>query len=473
MTEQPLNQRPMNERQTRIKAKQFAISPAAGLALSRAAHGGAMGLTFAGAMFLAATFVGPLRSRAANDVDAKAPAPAATTAPAGNSKPNPFADEQATKEKPPAKADVKPDDSDPFASTPAKGKINKADAKGPGDLLGGPTSPKKDEAKPAADPFPSFDNPGKKPATTPQLLPIPGLDQPADAKTPADAKSSDKPPRTPGDVLSDTKSTDQPATPGQVELKHGQELLDKGQYKEAVESLKKAVKLSPTEAGPHYTLGVAYRMLNQYDDAIVEFSEAVKIDSALSDAFLRRGVCWYYKDEFALAQSDFDDASGGSANDPRPLTWKGMTLVRLGQLRDAVNVYSEALRYDNHYAPAHVNRGLAYIALKEYDKAVADFDEAIRSTPKDASLYFKRGVAQGGLKDWSGAVRSYSEAIRLNPKNGDAYTNRSLAYRRLGDADKAQADLEKAQQLKPAQANSKTTQPLKSTADRAGQGAVR
>jgi tetratricopeptide (TPR) repeat protein len=198
-------------------------------------------------------------------------------------------------------------------------------------------------------------------------------------------------------------------------------------------------------------------MLNRYDDAIEQFSEALKIDPALTPAALRRGVCWYYKDEYTLAQADFEDASGGgtsgdtstgSVNSACPLTWKGMTLVKLGRVRDAVNTYSEALRYDNRYAPAHVNRGLAYVALREYDKAVADFDQAIRSTPKDASLYFKRGVAQGGLGDWRGAVKSFTEAVRINPNYADAYSNRSAAYRRLGDEAKAQADAAKSGELK-------------------------
>ena len=117
-----------------------------------------------------------------------------------------------------------------------------------------------------------------------------------------------------------------------------------------------------------------------------------------------------------------------------------------------MNVYSEALRSDNRYAPAHVNRGLAYVALREYAKAIADFDLAIRSTPKDASLYFKRGVAQGGLGDWRGAVKSYTEALRINPKYAEAYSNRSAAYRRLGDEAKAQADAAKSGELKSATA---------------------
>jgi tetratricopeptide (TPR) repeat protein len=386
---------------------------------------------------------------------------------------DPFADEAPDKGSPAAKSAAKGAD-DSFA-TPAKGKLDgKTDSKEPVDPFA--PIPKKDDAKPVrTDPFGSDLNDSKTPSKTPDAEPSkrgPDSDNPfedkgepsksPDTKMPADTKTPEKSTRAPADLLSDTKSTEPEPTPGSAELKKGQELIDAGKYSDAIDPLKKAIKLAPTEAGPPYTLGVAYRMLDRYDDAIEEFSEAIKLDSELGDAYLRRGVCWYNKGEFALAQADFEDAHATAANinDPRPLTWKGMTLVRLGHVREAANVYSEALRNDNHYAPAHINRGLAYVALKEYEKAIADFDEAIRSTPKDASLYFKRGVAQSGSGDWPGAVQSYSEAIRINPKYADAYNNRSLAYRRIGDGNKAQADAAKSQELK-------------SATDRAGQSAAR
>jgi tetratricopeptide (TPR) repeat protein len=343
---------------------------------------------------------------------------------------------------PPAKkADLKPAFTDPFpepkatdSKTPAKTtkhSDNPFEEKEPG-KLGDAKSP--DDTKPQADSKPL---PDTKPLT--------------------DTKTSDAGPHSSADLLKDTRSTEPEATPGQAELKKGQDLLDAAKYAEAIAPLKEAIKKAPTDAGPgtadaaHNALGIAYRMLSRYDDAIEEFSEALKLNTELGDAFFRRGICWYYKDEYPLAQADFEDAAATTTTDrerTRPLTWKGMSLARQGLVRDAVNVYSEALRYDNAYAAAHINRGLAYLSLKEYPKAIGDFDQAIRSTPKDASLYFKRGVAESGSGNWAAAVKSYSEAIRLNPKYSDAYGNRSLAYRRIGDTAKSQADAEKSQQLK-------------------------
>jgi tetratricopeptide (TPR) repeat protein len=390
-------------------------------------------------------------------------------------KADPFADDQPEVKPAAEKATTKADDKSSSAKSPAKATPDTKSDK----LLDDPFAPppaKKTDTKPAlTDPFgelKGFDTKGTaktgKHSDNPFEEKEPG--QAGDAKMPADIKPGPdtKPlpdgkipdttaPRSPADLLKDTRSTEPEPTPGGAELKKGQELLDAGKYADAIAPLKDAIKKAPTDAGPgtadaaHYSLGVAYRMLNRFDDAIEEFSEAVKLNDQLGDAYFRRGICWYYKEEYPMAQADFEDAAATTERErdrTRPLTWKGMSLVRQGQVRDAVNVYSEALRYDSAYAPAHVNRGLAYLSLKEYPKAIADFDQAIRSTPKDASLYFKRGLAQAGAGDWAAAVKSYSESIRINPQYTDAYTNRSLAYRRIGDTAKSQADADRALQLK-------------------------
>jgi len=309
-------------------------------------------------------------------------------------------------------------------------------------------APKTPAAKPRKgddfNPFHDDTEPGK-------LVPIP---KDPEAKTPA----PDAPvPLTPNPAKpltnepTDLKSTEVETTPGQAEFKQGQDLAAAGKYAEAIEAYKKSLKLAKNESSTYSALGVAYRMLNRYDDAIIAYTEAIRfqseVDKDAAEPYLRRGICWFQKHEYGLAGLDFDDAAGIDFTDPRAPTWKGMTLARQGQLLDAINTYSTAIRYDNRYVLAHVNRGLAYAALRDYKKAVVDFDSAINVTPKDPTLYFKRAVAESSGGDWQAAVNSYNEAIRLDPQYAAAYKNRGEAYRQLGDAARAQADSKRAQEL--------------------------
>ena len=54
--------------------------------------------------------------------------------------------------------------------------------------------------------------------------------------------------------------------------------------------------------------GFAWKAAKQYDNAIADYSEAVRLNPADSDAYCGRGWAWREKQEFARALSDFGQA---------------------------------------------------------------------------------------------------------------------------------------------------------------------
>ncbi len=107
-------------------------------------------------------------------------------------------------------------------------------------------------------------------------------------------------------------------------------LLKEGKFAEAIPLLESEVKQTPDDFGPHYYLGVAYRMVNRLDDAIKSLTTAANIagDVPLAgEIHLRRGIVWLHKGEYRIAYADFETAAGMMAYDPRPEMWKGIALV--------------------------------------------------------------------------------------------------------------------------------------------------
>jgi tetratricopeptide (TPR) repeat protein len=62
---------------------------------------------------------------------------------------------------------------------------------------------------------------------------------------------------------------------------------------EATKTFKLAVDNEPGNKMNHYILGLLYRSVNDYDGAIAEFNEAIKIDPNFSDAFYDIGATYY------------------------------------------------------------------------------------------------------------------------------------------------------------------------------------
>jgi tetratricopeptide (TPR) repeat protein len=174
--------------------------------------------------------------------------------------------------------------------------------------------------------------------------------------------------------------------------------------------------LLPVElATAHNARGVAYHQSGDYDLAIADFNEAIRIYPRLAKAYYNRGIVDHAK----------------------------------GDLDKAIADFSDAIRLDPRYVLPFNNRGLVYDAKGDYDRAIADFNEALRLDPKYIFALNNRGLAYEVKTDYDRAIADFSEAIRLDPKYLDAFYNRSRAYKSKGDADHAGADYQQVLQLNP------------------------
>ncbi|MGD0026121.1 MAG: tetratricopeptide repeat-containing serine protease family protein [Xanthobacteraceae bacterium] len=128
--------------------------------------------------------------------------------------------------------------------------------------------------------------------------------------------------------------------------------------------------------------GSAYGRKGDYDRAIADCTEAIRLDPKYAHAYNNRGFAYHAKGDNDRAIAD----------------------------------YNEAIRLDPKYALPYNNRGFAYLAKGDHDRAIADYNEAIRLDPKDAHAYNNRGLAYDGKGDHDRAIGDYTEAIRLDPK---------------------------------------------------------
>ncbi|HYO25154.1 MAG TPA: tetratricopeptide repeat protein [Lacipirellulaceae bacterium] len=191
--------------------------------------------------------------------------------------------------------------------------------------------------------------------------------------------------------------------------------------------------------------GRAERMLERYSDAVDSLTKAIAMIPAgqdieyVSDAYLFRGICWYYIGSLDLARGDFEQASsvGGGFSDPRIFLWIGYTYHRQEDYREAIDAYSEAIAKAPGFALAHINKGRAYMDLGEYSKAVESFNNAIRSEPDVGQHYYNVGMAYIQLEEYQKAVDFLNLALRKENPQPEMYRQMALALRALGRTDLA------------------------------------
>ena len=119
----------------------------------------------------------------------------------------------------------------------------------------------------------------------------------------------------------------------------------------------------------------------------------------------------------------------------------------------AIEDYTAAIELDLELVEAYNNRGVAYRNKGEIDDAIADYNAAIQLKPIYAEAYVNRGVAYNSKGEFEQAIENYNTALKLKPKEPVTYNNRGVAYLYKGELNQAIEDYSRAIGLKPDYAN--------------------
>jgi tetratricopeptide (TPR) repeat protein len=159
--------------------------------------------------------------------------------------------------------------------------------------------------------------------------------------------------------------------------------------------------------------GAAYFSEMQYERAIQDFSEVIRLDPQGPNGFYNRALAYKNKSQYDSAIQDFD----------------------------------QVIKLNPNSAEAFNSRGEAYQLKRQGDRAIQDFDQAIRLNPQDADAYSNRAIVYQGKGQYDRAIQDFDQAIRINPKDDEAYRNRGLVKKKKGDIAGGDADLAKAKAL--------------------------
>jgi len=157
-----------------------------------------------------------------------------------------------------------------------------------------------------------------------------------------------------------------------------------------------------SEAARYYNRGNTYYSNGDYDRAIADFTQAIRLDPNLAPAYSNRARAYNSK-------GDYDKA-----------------------IADA----TQAIRLNPNLAPAYYNRAIAYNSKSDYDKAIADFTQAIRLDPDSAETYRHRGFAYMQKGNFSQAREDINSSLQLNP-NDQKTKDIDAELRRRGYSDTA------------------------------------
>ncbi|MFA5503944.1 MAG: tetratricopeptide repeat protein, partial [Vulcanimicrobiota bacterium] len=208
----------------------------------------------------------------------------------------------------------------------------------------------------------------------------------------------------------------------------GYAYLEKGEYEKALSDAEEAVRLNPYLGASYLTRGYAYiRARGDYEKGIADYTKAIELDH---EEAKRRGkkISFFYA---YVARAD--------------------AYREIGELEKALKDADQAIEINPAYHLAFFSRGKIHQALGNAAQAAADFDKGVElvAKAKAAEAHTARAWLHMEQKKYDQAVVSYEEALKLEPDSSEAYRGLANVYRAQKKYDKALEAYDKALSLAP------------------------
>jgi len=178
----------------------------------------------------------------------------------------------------------------------------------------------------------------------------------------------------------------------------GDELLDQGEYEEAIGKYDQAIALEPNLAMAWVGKGLAHNGLEEYSDALDAFEMAISISPGYAKA-------WY---------------------------GKGVALYGLGQYEDSIAAFDRALEiYPEYGYVLYYSKANAYFAMENYPEAIPLYEKALTLKPDYAPGYTKLGEALSATGDYGAAIDAFDKGLALDPADARAQAGKAAAQAEL------------------------------------------
>jgi tetratricopeptide (TPR) repeat protein len=190
-------------------------------------------------------------------------------------------------------------------------------------------------------------------------------------------------------------------------------------------------RLPAEDPAQPYQRGEDLQRQKEYEQAIAQYTEALRIDPRYSKAYLKRGQIHRLRGEAELALRDFTAVLEIEPREVEALLQRADTLLAGNRLDEAIADYRLCLRFRPTSVWARSRLASVYQRQTQYEDALAQWTEIIRLRPTDATAVFRRGMVFLTCSRFQQAVGDFTRTLELNPQHAEAGERRIEAHKSL------------------------------------------
>lgn len=179
--------------------------------------------------------------------------------------------------------------------------------------------------------------------------------------------------------------------------------------------------------------GYTFLVLGKYEKATLFFDMAIRFGPSIPEAYLRRGDCYYGKEDYLRAIQDYDTAIEMRPIEPLVYRARARAWSCLGEWENSISDYDHAVSLNENDAASHFERGSAYMSISDFARALKDFEKASGIDSRHQEYLAAIGHAHWCLGSPNKAAEAYSKCRGNAQGNSFFYLLlRSLALREAG-----------------------------------------
>jgi tetratricopeptide (TPR) repeat protein len=219
-------------------------------------------------------------------------------------------------------------------------------------------------------------------------------------------------------------------------------------FDRAIRDCTEAIKIDPKYALAYSIRGFAKYEQKKYDEAVNDLTEAIRLNPRdAAGAYKMRASCHQIQGNHARAIADATKSIELNPGDANTYVVRGSSHYFLEAYDQAVIDCSEALKLNDKYEYAYFVRAAAQFLKGKYDDAILDSTTIIGLNPTFDHAFYVRGFAYEKKGNFHKAILDYTESIKLRKSDPTPYRRRAECYEKLGDDKNAESDRQQASQL--------------------------
>jgi tetratricopeptide (TPR) repeat protein len=214
-------------------------------------------------------------------------------------------------------------------------------------------------------------------------------------------------------------------------------LMDRGDYDRAISDLDQCIRISPIIATCYLNRGTVWYRKGEYDRAIADHTVAIRLDPSEWTSFNNRSNDWKEKGDYSHALEDINQAIRVAPRNPQTYSTRGELWRLMGDLDRAMVDLDKAISlvpdnlpvWQNPFSLIFLRRGDVWRYRGEFDRALLDYNEALRFAGGMTLVYTNRGITYERLRDFTRARMDFLKALSLPEFNSDSSRSAQITAR--------------------------------------------